>query len=444
MKNLTLVALLGILLITTTSCGEEEIAPQENLDDIVTLAQSNGFNSLAAALTRADLIGALQGDGPFTVFAPSDEAFSALLTEIGQTSVDNVPANVLAEILKYHVIEGVVRSTDVSDGAVATLEGTRITLSTASGITVNGNSVVDGYDLEASNGIIHTIDGVLVPESAGMFVNTVLEPAYFNKDFTTLVSAVVKADLTSTLLSAENLTIFAPSNDAFTAAGVDVNSLSAQDLAGVLAYHVLTSKVLSTGIPAKATTFGGGAINFSLTSSGNFINGNTEIVAVDIESGSGVVHVLNDVLLPPSGNVVDIAVANDDFSSLVAALTRTATEGETNLVDVLNGDGPFTVFAPTNAAFQSLLDSNDDWSTLNDIPISTLVTVLTYHVVGARAYDVDLSTAIDNNNEIMTVEGAKLSVDLTNLTINTDVNITGTNVNATNGVIHVIDKVLLP
>lgn len=111
---------------------------------------------------------------------------------------------------------------------------------------------------------------------------------------------------------------------------------------------------------------------------------------------------------------------------------------------VLGGDGPFTVFAPTNAAFQALLDSNNEWTTLNDIPLGTLIEVLTYHVVPARAFDVDLAGAIDANNQLPTAQGANITVSLNDFTLNTTADIIVTNEIATNGVIHAINEVLLP
>lgn len=416
-----------------------ELSPTE---DIVETAVDAGFNSLAAALGKADLIAALQGDGPFTVFAPTDEAFAALLETIGQESIEDVPASVLAEILKYHVVAAEVYAADVTAGAVETLEGTNITLATDGGVSVNGASVTMA-DVAATNGVIHVIDEVLVPESVMMFVNTVLEPAYFSEDFTTLIEAAVKADVVGTILDADALTIFAPTNAAFEEAGVVVADLEATTLASVLTYHVVGAKVLSTGIPSDAATLEGGSIYFSLTDGGNFINGATEITAVDIESGTGVVHVIDNVLMPPVGDVVALAQDLSDkmdgeFSSLIAALTAA------DLVTTLQGDGPFTVFAPTNAAFQELLDSNADWTELADIPVETLTSVLTYHVVSARAYSVDLAGAVDANNGIGTVEGSSLTFDLGELTINGSANITGVNYHASNGVIHVIDEVVLP
>ena len=114
------------------------------------------------------------------------------------------------------------------------------------------------------------------------------------------------------------------------------------------------------------------------------------------------------------------------------------------MLDVLSQDGPYTVFAPTNAAFQALLNSNDDWSSLDDIPLETLINVLLYHVVPARAYDKDLTSALDQNGQIITALGQNLTFDLSNLAINTTSKIISVNAHATNGVIHVIDQVLLP
>lgn len=452
-KQILFKVLVGLTLIFTFSaCNNDDTddtpKPTKN---IIELAQENGFTSLAAALTRAGLIDDLQAAGTFTVFAPTNEAFANLLTAIGQTSIDDVPVPVLEQILLYHVLQSTVKSADVTTGSVSTLQGGSINLAAGTGITVNNAGVIPPFDVEATNGIIHSIDQVLVPQEIDQFVNTVLEPAYFNNSFSTLVAAAVKANLVTTILSANEITIFAPTNQAFTDAGIDVDALDAATLASVLTYHTIGANVLSSGIPTSAATLNENELFFSLTDNGNFINGNTEIVAVDIESGNGVVHVIDNVLLPPVGNVVETAIslsAGGEFTSLIAALQRTADEGSSaqNLISVLSGTGPFTVFAPTNAAFQALLDSNADWNGLGDIPLETLVAVLTYHVVPARAYDKDLASAIDANNQLPTAQGGNLTFDLNNLTINTDVNIiaAAVNNNATNGVIHAIDKVLLP
>jgi transforming growth factor-beta-induced protein len=448
--NLFLMAFASAALV---SCNKDDNTtptptPTPATQNIVEIAQSNGFDRLAEAVVRAGLVDDLSGTTELTVFAPTNEAFDALLETIGQESIQDVPVSVLQQVLLYHVVAGSVMSTDISAGGVTTLQGSDITLSVSNGIMVNDASVQAPFDVEATNGVVHTIDEVLVPAGVAQFVNTVLEPAYFNNNFTTLIAAAAKAGLVETLLTTENLTIFAPANDAFTAAGIVVEDTDVPTLTAVLTYHVIGAKVMSNGIPREGTTLNGANLYFSLTESGAYINGNTMITAVDIESGSGVVHVIDQVLLPPTGNLVETAVAlseGGEFTALVAALTRTANEGtaEQNLITVLSGDGPFTVFAPTDEAFQNLLDSNADWNSLSDIPLETLIAVLTYHVVPARAYDKDLASALQNG-ELPTANGQNISIDLATLTINSNSNITGVNTNATNGVIHVINSVLLP
>ena len=128
-------------LLMFTACGDDdEMDITEPTSNLVELAQANGFNALAAALTKAGLIDALSGANDYTVFAPTDAAFNTLLATVGQTSIDDVPAAVLEQILLYHVVPGKVFSGDISAGDVGTLEGTSVALNTTSGITVNGSS----------------------------------------------------------------------------------------------------------------------------------------------------------------------------------------------------------------------------------------------------------------------------------------------------------------
>lgn len=109
--------------------------------NIVQLAQENGFNSLAEALVRADLVGALEAEGNFTVFAPTDEAFDAFLSEIGQESIQDIPVEVLKQVLLYHVVPSVVMSTEINEGNLTTLQGSDLSLSIMDGIIVNNAKV---------------------------------------------------------------------------------------------------------------------------------------------------------------------------------------------------------------------------------------------------------------------------------------------------------------
>jgi uncharacterized surface protein with fasciclin (FAS1) repeats len=172
MKKLRLGAMTAVALVaalTLSACSSdsesssESTMEQESVGTIVDVAIGAGnFSTLVAAVTAADLVETLSGTGPFTVFAPTDDAFAAL--PAGVLDALLLPENkaVLAQILTYHVVSGMVMAADVTDGDVATVEGSNITLSTASGVTVNGANVV-AADVEASNGVIHAIDAVILP-----------------------------------------------------------------------------------------------------------------------------------------------------------------------------------------------------------------------------------------------------------------------------------------
>jgi uncharacterized surface protein with fasciclin (FAS1) repeats len=172
MKKLRLGAMTAVALVaalTLSACSSdsesssESTMEQKDVGTIVDVAVGAGnFSTLVAAVTAADLVETLSGTGPFTVFAPTDDAFAAL--PAGVLDALLLPENkaVLAKILTYHVVSGTVMAADVTDGDVATVEGQNITLSTASGVTVNGANVISA-DVVATNGVIHAIDAVILP-----------------------------------------------------------------------------------------------------------------------------------------------------------------------------------------------------------------------------------------------------------------------------------------
>lgn len=281
----------------------------------------------------------------------------------------------------------------------------------------------------------------------------IVDTALAAENLSTLVAALEQANLVSTLQQDGPFTVFAPTNDAFQAlldSNDDWNSLSDIDndlLANVLKFHVLAADVTASQLTdSYVTTLATGAnseqvvLQIDVTGGVKF-NGSAEPVTTDIDATNGTVHIIDEVMLPP--NVVELALNNPAFSSLVAALTR--EDVETDYVSVLTGDGPFTVFAPTNEAFQALLDSNDDWNALGDIPVGTLEAVLNYHVVsGANRQSDELS----NGDELTTLNGT-LTVDTSNgVSLGTSsgqsVPVAIPNVQGTNGVVHAIGTVLIP
>ncbi|MFY0599967.1 MAG: fasciclin domain-containing protein [Cyclobacteriaceae bacterium] len=480
LKALTLVLFLPLLAFTV-SCSDDDNDPDPDpqvTQNIVEIAQgSSDLSILVSALTKfPDLVSALSDDSEtFTVFAPTNTAFESLLGVVGQSGLDDIPEDVLKRLLQYHVISGTAAmSSGLTDGqTVGTLlTGEEVTVSVdGSSVSIDAAGVAMA-DVEAVNGIIHIVDAVLVPSLEASIVGTVVEPAYFNKSFTTLTAAVVKAELLSTLIDkSAKFTVFAPTNDAFTAAGItSLDGLEKTDLTPILFYHVLDFEadketVAGLGTGSAVSSLGGDSY-LSINSDGIFLNGTSEVVITDIEADNGVVHVIDKTLLPPSSNVVDIAVAASnateaEFGQLVAALTAVENDATAaNLVTILSSSmaesgAPFTIFAPTDAAFQSLysLANVADFAALVEaVGIPTIEAVLKYHVVsGARVFSTDLpnlsSTTVTSLGGTFTLDLATLKIADTDEALqlgSSDATIIDTDILGTNGLIHVIDQVILP
>lgn len=273
---------------------------------IVEIATStDDFSILVQALQTADLVTALSGEGPFTVFAPTNAAFQKLLNDLNITADQLLAHPQLSEVLLYHVVSGKVMSTDLSNGMVAeTLQKESITIDLNDGVKINQSSVTNA-DVEATNGVIHIIDTVLVPASFKLNPDpqTVVDIALGNEDFSMLVSLLQKANLVSALQGEGPFTVFAPTNAAFEKLLSDLNItatdlMNQPELAEVLLYHVVSGKVESTGLSngMSAETLNGESIAIDLTS-GVKIN-SSNVIAADIMAQNGVVHVIDTVLVP--------------------------------------------------------------------------------------------------------------------------------------------------
>lgn len=285
--------------------------------------------------------------------------------------------------------------------------------------------------------------------------NTITDVVVKSDDFSTLEAAVLKAKLEDTLKAAGPFTVFAPDNAAFAASGItSIAGFTEAQLKSILLYHTLKTRILAAGVPAgpnaKVTTASGDSVFVTSKSSGVFING-IKVTQADIITDNGVIHRINRVLLPPAGNIVQTAqTPGSGLDSLVKAIVRAnnAPGGDPNLINTLSG-ATITVFAPTNTAFSRLL--NDlSLTDINQIDVATLLAVLRYHVVGGRNFSSDLT-----NGNIAMLAGGNTTVNLTNgstggptITGNGNgtnkSNIVATNIMARNGVVHVIDRVLLP
>jgi len=285
--------------------------------------------------------------------------------------------------------------------------------------------------------------------------NTITDVVVGNASFTTLEAAVVKAGLQTTLSGTGPFTVFAPDDAAFAASGITstvLNSLTPAQVSSILLYHTLGAKVTAADVPAgpnaKVTTASGDSVFVTKNANGVFING-IKVNTADVAADNGVIHVIGRVLNPPVGNIVETAVASG-LDSLVKAVTRatTAPGGDPTLAGTLS-TARLTVFAPTNAAFTQLLGALS-LTDINQIPVGTLLAVLRYHVVGGRAFSSDLT-----NGSLPMLAGGNTTTNLTNGTGGgpsiqgngnggNRSNITATNIVCRNGVVHLIDRVLLP
>jgi uncharacterized surface protein with fasciclin (FAS1) repeats len=279
-------------------------------------------------------------------------------------------------------------------------------------------------------------------------------------EFSILVTALTRTNLAATLDGSGQFTVFAPTNTAFNAffaslgANVTVENINEATLRNVLLNHVIGAEVKSTAImtgyvstlsPVSAMS-GAPTISMFIQKEGAnvFINGGTattgvRVTTADVDASNGVIHIVNAVIGSPT--VVDHALANPNFSSLVGALT---SDGQPDFVAILSTDGPFTVFAPVNAAFAALAP---ELVTLQvTLTPALLTTVLQYHVVSGRILSSSLTAAPIT---VTPLAGGTWSVTTTGGAKITDgngrvANIVATDVQASNGVIHAIDKVIIP
>jgi uncharacterized surface protein with fasciclin (FAS1) repeats len=412
------------------------LSAQTNVFDDV-IATSPNHTLLEAALIQEGLDVALQNPaGTLTVFAPDDAAFNALATALG-TDINGLLANPdLTDILLYHVLGAEVVSGSLTNGQIATPLNTANTLK----VTLDGPNVfinhaqVNAANLPADNGVVHSIGAVLLP------VQTVADVAIGSSAHTTLVAAVVEARLLPALTNPlSQLTVFAPTNDAFTAAltalGLTAGQLLASpNLSDILLYHVLGAEVVSgslTNGQIAAPLNTANTLKVTIDGTDVFIN-QAQVTAADLQADNGVVHVLNAVVLP-SETVADIALGSTAHTTLVAAVVEARL-----LPDLTNPFASLTVFAPTNTAFDNLATAlGTDLAGVLAHP--QLTDILLYHVVGSEV----VSTALVNG-PVVTLNGQSVTINLMSGVMVNNATVTAADLLSDNGVVHVIDAVLVP
>jgi uncharacterized surface protein with fasciclin (FAS1) repeats len=430
----------------------EPVVPPNTIVDV---AVANGnFTTLVTALQATGLDEALANpDINYTVFAPTDEAFALL----GEEAIAELLADTdkLTNILTYHVI-----SSEVNAAAATAAAGTTVEMlnENSVGLSLSGNdilvnaSTVIAPDVMASNGIIHAIDAVLMPPSMNEPTGTIVDVASGDDRFSTLVAALGAADLVGALSGEGPFTVFAPTNAAFDliASGTIDSLLADQEkIANLLKQHVVDGEVNSAAAYAangtNVTTLSMAEIGVNINTTTDALSfGAANIIQTDIHTTNGIIHVIDAVILDDAelpvntGSIVDIALSNPEFSTLVTALTAADLVG--TLADL---DEEFTVFAPTNAAFDNLPAGTLD-SLLADT--ATLKQILLYHVFGGNVLSdsaINIARSMENTVPMKNDVSAALSF-VDNMLFVNGANVSAANITAENGVIHVIDNVILP
>lgn len=463
----TLHKYLGAITLTLglAACGSNNNSGSHNPDPappsvgtVVDVAVANGnFTTLVAALEATGLDTVLDDpEASFTVFAPTDDAFALL----GEETIAGLLADTdtLTDILLYHVVSGAeIDSTTAVGAAGTTLEmanGSNVGLSLSGSSLMVNLSMVTLTDVEADNGVIHVIDAVLIPPAArGEPTASIVDIAVDNENFSTLVAALQAADLDAVLADEDStFTVFAPTNAAFAALGEDnLNALlnDPEALRAVLLQHVVAGAEVNSiaAYAASGTsvaTAGGVEVPVSIENRVLRVGG-AAVTSADIYATNGVIHVIDTVItgavdLPaPPMSIVDVASSAGNFSTLIAALEATGLDA--TLADM---DGTFTVFAPTDAAFAKLGDA-----AINELLADpdTLSNILSYHVIAGSQVLANSAIAIaqSDNSLVEMANGSEAALSLSgdSLLVNLST-VTDTNVLAGNGVIHVLDTVLIP
>ncbi len=516
----------------TPEATEEPMVEAEPVSIIDTAEAAGSFSVLLAAVEAAGLTETLAGEGTFTVFAPTDEAFAAALEALDIEAADLLAdTETLTAILLYHVVGGEVLAEAILGAEefpleVETLNGALLSVDVVDGaVVINGLATVVAADVIASNGVIHVIDAVLLPPAAEepmmemtpevtdepmveMTPEVVEEPmmemtpevtdepmvemtpevtdepmvdaepvsivdtADAAGSFTVLLAALEAAELTETLAGEGTFTVFAPTDDAFAALleQLEVEAadlLANESLSDILLYHVLDSVVLSEAIlaaeefPIVVETLNGESISIALEDDAVVINGVATVIAADVIASNGVIHVIDAVLLPPADeaeaemtpeataeamvddeeqNIVETADTAAQFTVLLAALDAA------ELTETLSGEGTFTVFAPNDDAFAAALEALDITAEELLADTEALTAILLYHVLDSEVLSEVILAAEEYPLEVETLNGATISITVEDgfVIINETVRVIAEDIIASNGVIHVIDGVLLP
>ncbi len=437
-------------------------APTPTILDVA--IEAGDFTTLIAAIDAAGLTSTIDdASATLTVFAPTDAAFALL----GGAAINDLLADpdALSDILLYHVVSGTALDSAAATDAVGTTiemaNGDRVGVSAKNDSLFLNLSKVTATDIQADNGVIHVIDAVLMPPAdATPSESTIINIAAADERFTTLVAALGATGLDTVLASdTETFTVFAPTDAAFEAMGsANVTALlgDLDNLTEILQQHVIIDAAVDAVTAYSlsgnaATTVGGAEVPISISSKRELRVGGAKVIIADIHASNGVIHVIDTVIVGAAGlptptlNIVEVATAAGGFEILLELLSIADLDGA-----LTDADKSFTVFAPTDAAFHKL--GVFPLAFLLGNP-AILADTLLYHVYadsvvladGAISVAASDQSILEMANATAEKSGGRTALSLsdTGLTVNL-ASVTSANVMASNGVIHVIDNVMLP
>ncbi|WKN41639.1 fasciclin domain-containing protein [Tunicatimonas pelagia] len=440
------------------------LLPQPTIAEIAT--STDNLSILVAALQRApDLLAAAgNAEAMLTVFAPSNEAFAKLLEEDPRfSSLDDIPDEVLTQILQYHILGATKLAEDLVE-TEETLSGESLSIDKSDGVVINGNVTVTTADVMAANGVVHLIDRVLVPESLAPPA-TIAQIASNTEALSTLVAALQRTpDLLETAGDFNaDITVFAPTNDAFTdllatlseALGVQLSGLDDVPdyvLRRVLEYHILNSGKLAAELEGKEETLEGSNLDIN-KNGGVVINETTNVIAdlANIEAANGVVHVIDEVLVPrfilrSIGTMLQPAVfdAEGRFTTFLAAVEAAG------VTVIAEPTANWTLFLPTNEAFEQLIAEDNGFNSAEELlAAENLEDILLYHLSGIRRASTDFAQGASATHSRLKINDKFIEISISNngangIFINGEIQVIEADIDTDNGVVHIVDGVLIP
>lgn len=405
------------------------------------MSANNSFSTFQEIILRTDLGDELSSDGPFTVFAPTNQAVDNFLVEQGLTRQQLMESSQLRDMVLYHVLGGTLLTDQIPVGDMETLSPNQVISFSIENnvITINGNTTIATPDIRARNGVLHGINRVLMAPEDMAEDNSVIGVLSRDEDFA-MFGAAVEAGGLREKLSTSSIALFAPNDEAFEAY-LEENDMEWAEfienealISSILLNHTLEGMVSIADLESGPVNT---ALNRSLfISVGDsiYLNGRARILEGDIQAENGLIHTVDQLVRPASRNLSEFLTDQDDLTQLSAAVVRLG------MVEELTSGGPYTLFTPNDEAFAAAYEALEV-NGLNDIEDAVLTEIINYHLVPGYIF----STDMDAGQSLTSVQGENLVVNPVQGTVANGAFQAGrTNRLTTNGVVHFTSSVLLP